>query len=250
MEKPIRLNKHLSSLGVGSRRNIDLFIEQGRITVDGKVATLGMQILPSQTVALDGRPLQNQSPHEDDLRVLLYHKPSNTICSRYDPEGRETVFESLPHLNASRWVAIGRLDYKTTGLLVFTNNGDLAHKMMHPSTELEREYHVKVQGACSTETINKLMRGVLLDDGWAKAENVQLLEAPQTQHTWLSVVLKEGRNREVRRLFDAVGKTVVKLSRVRYGILTLPEDLEIGSYYELDENEIKKLIESVNKKES
>jgi len=226
--KSIRLNKLLASVGVASRRSIDQWIEQGRITVDGKLAALGAFVTADQEIRLDGQSLDVVNHDHKILEVIKYNKPVNVICSRQDERGRETVFDHLPTPRSGRWISIGRLDFKTTGLLIFTNDGELAHKMMHPSTQIEREYHVKIQGDCELSVLKALKEGVYLEDGWACVESINILEQTQSEHTWLSVILKEGRNREVRRLFEAVGKSVVKLSRVRYGSISLPETLGPG----------------------
>lgn len=240
----IRLNKLLASLGVASRRAIDAFIEEGRITVDGKIATLGASATLEQEVRLDNQVITLYKNDRMLLEVIKYHKPTDLICSRSDPQGRATIFDYLPEPKAGRWVSIGRLDFKTTGLLMLTNDGELAHKMMHPSTQVEREYHVKVQGYCSEALLKQLRHGATLEDGWAKPEHVSILETTQQQHTWLSVVLKEGRNREVRRLFEHFGKTVTKLARVRYGSILL-ETLPAGHVERLTVQEKQLLLKEM-----
>ena len=241
----IRLNKLLASVGVGSRRSIDQLIEQGRITVDGKLAALGAFVTSNQDIRLDGQSIDLVNHDHKIVEVIKYNKPVNVICSRQDERGRQTVFEDLPPPRSGRWISIGRLDFKTTGLLIFTNDGELAHKMMHPSTQMEREYHVKIQGDCEPSVLKELKDGVYLEDGWAHVEGIKILEQTQSEHTWLSLILKEGRNREVRRLFEAVGKSVVKLSRVRYGSISLPETLGQGRVEYLTAKEKELLMKEV-----
>jgi 23S rRNA pseudouridine2605 synthase len=221
-----KLQKVLARAGVGSRRQIERWIEEGRITIDGRAATIGERVEAGVSIAVDGRvvPLTDLAVKP---RVLLYHKPEGEVCTRVDPEGRKTVFENLPKLRHGRWIAIGRLDYNTSGLLLLTTDGDLAHRMMHPSHEIEREYAVRVLGEVTTEMFEQLRAGVMLDDGPAKFDDIIDAGGTGANH-WYHVILREGRNREVRRLWDAVGANVSRLIRVRFGSVTLPRLLRPG----------------------
>jgi len=207
--------------------------------VDGEVAELGQRALPSQEIAVDGKPVKAASGAPG--RVLLYHKPVGELVTRSDPEGRPTVFSRLP---PGRWVAVGRLDINTSGLLLLTDSGELANRLMHPRYEVEREYSARVQGILDEKTLERLRRGVPLDDGPAafdRIEPVDLRERPGTNR-WYRVVLREGRNREVRRLFEAVGARVSRLVRVRYGSVALPRDLAAGTWRKLPPEAAKMLL--------
>ena len=221
-----KLQKVLARAGVGSRRQIEGWIEEGRITVDGRPATIGERVEAGVSIALDGRvvPLTDLAVKP---RVLLYHKPEGEVCTRVDPEGRKTVFDNLPKLRHGRWIAIGRLDYNTSGLLLLTTDGDLAHRMMHPSHEIEREYAVRVLGEVTTGMFEQLRAGVMLEDGPAKFDDIIDAGGTGANH-WYHVILREGRNREVRRLWDAVGANVSRLIRVRFATVTLPRMLRPG----------------------
>lgn len=227
-----KLQKILARAGLGSRRQIERWIEEGRLTVDGRPAYLGQRIVPWQSVALDGRlvPLERLVPKS---RVLLYHKPEGEVCTRTDPEGRPTVFERLPPLRAGRWIAIGRLDVNSSGLLLFTDDGELAHRLMHPSSRIEREYAVRVFGEVDNAMLARLIEGVQLEDGPARFESVRFAGGSGANR-WYHVVLKEGRKREVRRLWEALGVRVSRLIRVRYGPVRLPRRLRLGKWMELD----------------
>lgn len=228
-----RLQKLLAAAGLGSRREIETWIEAGRVSVNGKTAKLGERAGPGDRVAVDGK--QVAVSEEKAARVLLYHKPVGELVTRSDPGGRPTVFSSLP---PGRWVAVGRLDINSSGLLLFTDSGELANRLMHPRYEVEREYDVRVQGFLKQEDLDRLIRGVTLDDGLAAFERIQARgttasgSKPGTNR-WYRVMLKEGRNREVRRLFEAVGARVSRLVRVRYGPVELPEDLLAGRWREI-----------------
>ena len=210
---------------MGSRRQIEGWIEAGRVLVNGQRAKLGDRAGPSDAIAVDGKPVKLSAASAP--RVLLYHKPVGEMVTRHDPEGRPTVFARLP---PGRWVAVGRLDLNSSGLLLFTDSGELANRLMHPRYELEREYSARVQGSPDLE---KLRRGVQLEDGVAAFTSIRQEREATGTNRWYRVVLKEGRNREVRRLFEAVGAQVNRLVRVRYGPIELPADLPPGSWREL-----------------
>lgn len=235
-----RLQKLIAAAGLGSRRTAEQWIHDGRVTVNGKPAKLGDRAGPGDEVRLDGRPLALGSADATPRQVLIYHKPIGEVTTRSDPQRRPTVFESLPKLESGRWIAVGRLDVMTSGLLLFTTDGALAHRLMHPSSEVEREYWVKVQGAPSAATLERLRIGVQLDDGPARFDSVVAdtdagpdgarQRSDSTSSTAFKVVLHEGRNREVRRIWSAVGHEVIKLARLRYGPIELPRDLPAGKW--------------------
>ncbi|MCW9023156.1 MAG: 23S rRNA pseudouridine(2605) synthase RluB [Gammaproteobacteria bacterium] len=238
-----RLQKVLARAGYGSRREIESWIEQGRIKVNGKTAELGLQVSEEDKIILDGKPL-NKLQFTPRLRVIAYHKPEGEICTQNDPEGRRTVFQSLPKVSNARWIAIGRLDINTSGLILFTTDGELANRLMHPSSEIEREYAVRVQGEISPETFAMLQQGVELEDGPAHFDRI--LDSGGTgRNHWYHVMLKEGRNREVRRLWEAVGHTVSRLMRIRYGNIELKRYVRPGKWKELDVKDVNALLKSV-----
>ena len=234
-----KLQKVLARAGIGSRRGMERWIAEGRITVDGKPAKLGDRVSPDQVIRVDGRALPRHGLTPKP-RVILYHKPEGEVCTRSDPEGRPTVFENLPTLRNGRWIAIGRLDINSSGLLLFTTDGELANRLMHPSSEIEREYAVRVLGEVTPDMLERLRQGVPLEDGDAKFERIDDAGGSGANH-WYHVVLREGRNREVRRMWEAVGAKVSRLIRVRYGPVVLPrllrpertEDLERDPMYAL-----------------
>ena len=216
----------MAAAGLGSRREIEGWIEAGRVAVNGNIAKLGDRAGPSDTVAVDGKAVAFQRASMP--RVLLYHKPVGELVTRHDPEGRQTVFSRLP---PGRWVAVGRLDLNSSGLLLFTDSGELANRLMHPRYELEREYSARVQGSPDLE---RLRTGVQLEDGLAAFISIRQEREASGTNRWFRVVLKEGRNREVRRLFEAVGARVNRLVRIRYGPVSLPENLAPGEWRELE----------------
>ena len=222
-----RLQKLLATAGHGSRREIEQWIRDQRVTVGGRTAQLGERAEPGADIRLDGRPLRTAAASA--RAVLIYHKPVGEMTTRSDPAGRPTVFERLPPPPDGRWVVIGRLDVNTTGLLLFTNDGELANRLMHPSAEIEREYLVRVHGNPSPETLERLRSGVRLEDGPARFDGI-VAGGQSGSHSWFRVILHEGRNREVRRLWQEVGFEVSRLSRLRYGRVTLPEDLRPGAW--------------------
>ena len=224
---PERLQKLLATAGHGSRREIEQWIRAGRVTVAGRVAALGDRAEAGTDICLDGRPLTAAGAGE--RAVLIYHKPVGEVTTRRDPAGRPTVFERLPPPPSGRWVVVGRLDVNTTGLLLFTTDGALAHRLMHPSTEMLREYLVRVHGNPGPEALERLVKGVMLEDGLARFERIEA-GSSSASHSWFRVCLREGRNREVRRLWEAVGLEVSRLTRLRYGSVVLPEDLRPGGW--------------------
>src|SRR5579863_1452574 len=237
-----RVQKVLAAAGLGSRREIEGWIAQGRVSINGKPAKLGDRVGPEDRVSVDGRPVKAlERGGETRRRVILYHKPEGELTTRKDPEGRPTVFEALPRLRGSRWVSVGRLDTNTSGLLIFTNDGALANKLMHPSSEIEREYAVRVLGKVTDEQLALLKRGVKLEDGMAAFDDIQEAGGEGANH-WYHVILREGRNREVRRLWDAVGVTVSRLIRVRFGALNLPRNLPRGAWRDATQEEMDALL--------
>ncbi|HEV2110904.1 MAG TPA: 23S rRNA pseudouridine(2605) synthase RluB [Gammaproteobacteria bacterium] len=237
-----RLQKVLAAAGLGSRREIETWISEGRITINGRPAKLGDRIRGVDRINVDGKPVKAlERGSETRRRVILYHKPEGELTTRKDPEGRPTVFEALPRLRGSRWVSVGRLDTNTSGLLIFTNDGALANKLMHPSSEIEREYAVRVLGKVTDEQLALLKRGVKLEDGMAAFDDIQEAGGEGANH-WYHVILREGRNREVRRLWEAVGVTVSRLIRVRFGALSLPRDLPRGTWRDATEEEMNGLL--------
>ncbi|WP_025041549.1 23S rRNA pseudouridine(2605) synthase RluB [Nitrosospira briensis] len=238
-----KLHKLLAQAGLGSRREMEELIAAGQTTINGKVATIGDRAGPEDIVRVGKRVIHLKSP-ERLPRVMLYHKPEGEIVSRDDPQGRPSVFEKLPQMRSSKWIAIGRLDYNTSGLLIFTTDGELANRLMHPRFEVEREYAVRIMGRLTPEVTELLTTGVELEDGLAKFEHLSDQGGEGSNH-WYRVILKEGRNREVRRMFEKVGMTVSRLMRVRFGPINLPPRLKRGKWIELDEVEIKRLLELV-----
>lgn len=239
-----KLQKILARSGMGSRREMEVIISAGRVTVDGKVATLGDRVLPTQQVRVDGHPVKLATEAEQICRVIAYHKPEGEICTRTDPDGRPTVFDRLPKLRGARWIAIGRLDINTSGLLLFTTDGELANRLMHPKFEVEREYAVRVFGEVTDAIIQRLRLGVELEDGKANFKKIKA-SGGEGINKWFHVTLTEGRNREVRRMWESQGTVVNRLIRVRYGDLLLPKHLPAGGYteYPLEEvNYLRKLV--------
>ncbi|MDH3220338.1 MAG: pseudouridine synthase [Gammaproteobacteria bacterium] len=236
-----RIQKFLAGQGAGSRRQIDALLQQGRISVNGKPAKPGDQIDGREKIAIDGKLIRLQR-HAARPKILMYHKPLGEVCTRADPEGRADVFANLPPLQQGRWVGIGRLDINTSGLLLFTNDGELANRLMHPSYEVEREYAVRVHGAVTPEMLQRLRDGIELDDGPAHFDDIIDSGGSGSNH-WYHVVLKEGRNREVRRLWEAVGVEVSRLVRVRYDQFNLPKWLKPGKYRILDEQVVNRVYQ-------
>ena len=239
-----RLHKVLAQAGLGSRRALEQRIADGLVKVNGEVAQTGMSIKGSDRIELDGKVFV-ASALTEPARVLIYNKPEGEVTTREDPEGRPTIFEALPALKGARWIAIGRLDINTTGLLLLTTDGELANAMMHPSYEIEREYVCRVRAPEGEETVSdklvdRLKRGVALEDGPAKFDEIERIGGTDS-HDWFQVLLKEGRNREVRRLWESQGCQVSRLKRVRYGQVTLPQPLLRGQSQELPEAQVEAL---------
>lgn len=231
----------MADAGHGARREIETWIAEGRISVNGERAHLGQRIGPDDKVRVNGRLVQLKPAGSRLPRVLLYHKPEGEIVSRGDPEGRPSVFDKLPRINNGRWVAVGRLDFNSCGLMLFTSSGELANRLMHPSYELERQYAVRVLGEPDAEALDRLRSGIQLEDGLARFNSIQEAGGEGANH-WYNVTLAEGRNREVRRMFAAVGLTVSRLMRVRYGPIQLPANLKRGMYRELEPQEVMALV--------
>lgn len=239
-----KLHKMLAQAGLGSRREMEELIASGRVTVNGKVAEVGVRVSESDVVRLDRRITKLKFATRLP-RVLLYHKPEGEIVSRSDPEHRPSVFDKLPRISGAKWVAVGRLDFNSSGLLLFTTSGELANRLMHPRYDIEREYAVRVRGMLAPAQIRQLEKGVDIGDGVARFEALEDRGGEGANH-WYHVVLKEGRNREVRRMFEAVGLAVSRLIRVRYGSIVLPPRLKRGHWLELAPEEVNRLPDLVN----
>src|SRR5215213_10237766 len=235
-----KLHKVLAQSGLGSRRMMEEWIREGKITVNGAVATIGARVGPTDVVRV-GRKVIRWPSTGRVPRVLLYHKPEGEIVSHDDPQGRSSVFEQLPALRGAKWLAVGRLDFNTSGPLIFTTSGELANRMMHPRFAVEREYAVRIVGQLKPEQFRRLEQGIELSDGIAKCESVADEGGEGTNH-WYRIVLREGRNRVVRRLFEALGLTVSRLIRVRFGVVALPPRLKRGQLTPLPASEVKRLL--------
>ncbi len=239
-----KLQKLLARLGLGSRRGLEEIIKSGRITINQKPAKLGDRVFLTDEIRIDGRLVRVKSEREKRRRVIAYYKPEGEICSAHDPEGRTSVFERLPKITHDRWVMVGRLDINSSGLLLFTNDGELAHRLMHPSSQIVREYAVRVLGEVTPEIASTLTKGVLLEDGMASFDDIKEGGGIGV-NKWYHVTLKEGRKREVRRLFESQGLKVSRLLRTRYGSVKLPSTLKTGRFIELDRRDIHELISLV-----
>jgi 23S rRNA pseudouridine2605 synthase len=242
-----KLQKVLARAGLGSRRDMEKIIAEGQVTVNGQLAQLGDRIGADDKVALKGAPLELRSAAERQTRVLIYNKPEGEICTARDPEGRPTVFDRLPRLRGERWIAVGRLDFNTSGLLLFTTDGELANALMHPSSNIDREYLCRVMGEVSEDKLANLKEGVMLDDGIARFNDITEGGGSDTSiNRWFYVCLMEGRNREVRRLWESQELKVNRLKRVRYGPVFLPAKVKQGQWMDLPPEEIRGLYERAN----
>ncbi|HEX7732200.1 MAG TPA: pseudouridine synthase, partial [Rhodanobacter sp.] len=235
-----RLHKVLANAGLGSRRMLEQRIQAGEIELNGQPATIGTSVHAGDRVVVDGKQFVVATDNRGDTEVLIYHKPEGVLTTRDDPEGRPTVFERLPRLKGARWVAVGRLDINTTGLLLLTTDGELANALMHPKSGIEREYLCRVHGEVPDEVIEKLKAGVELEDGPARFDEIAVISRGGS-HSWFRVVIREGRNREVRRLWDSQGFLVSRLKRIRYGGIELPRTLRRDDCMPLDEEAVKQL---------
>jgi 23S rRNA pseudouridine2605 synthase len=238
-----KLQKVLAQAGLGSRRKMEELVRAGLVTVNGVAATIGARVGPRDVIKVEGRALRRES-RDGAARVLLYHKPEGEIVSRDDPGGRVSVFERLPAIKGAKWLAVGRLDYNTGGLLVLTSSGELANRMMHPRYGLEREYAVRLRGKLGEPQMKQLRAGVRLEDGVARLESLEDRGGEGANH-WYHVTIREGRNRVLRRLFEALGLSVSRLMRVRFGSVRLPPQLKRGQFIELSQREVRQLLASL-----
>ncbi len=239
-----KLQKVLARAGIGSRREMERWIDEGRISVDGIVASRGDRVRPGQQIRIDGQPLSAGVMSGAKRRILLYNKPEGEMCTASDPQRRRTIFDHLPLLRSGRWIAVGRLDINTQGLILLTTDGELANRLMHPSSGIEREYAVRVLGKVQPETLARLHEGIELDDGVARFDSITDAGGEGANH-WYHVTLREGRNREVRRLWEAAGLRVSRLIRVRYGLVTLPRSLRPGRWEDMEAPAAKALLSSI-----
>lgn len=238
-----KIQKILANAGLASRRTIETWITEKRISVNGVTAKLGDRIEGTERVCVDGREVKLIKSKAKKTRILLYHKPEGEICSRNDPEGRPTVFDHLPLLRNGRWINVGRLDFNTSGILLLTNDGELANQLMHPSSEIEREYAVRVKGEVTPAMIKKMKRGVKLEEGYGHFDQIVDAGGEGANH-WYHVIVKEGRNRLVRRLWESQNVTVSRLIRIRFGSLQLPRDVRRGKWKELEPEEVMQFVQS------
>lgn len=238
-----KLQKILAEAGMGSRREMEKLIEEGQVRLNGQVAKLGDRATLLDRISVKNR-LLTRTHVNTRLRVLMYNKPDNQVCTSKDEEGRETVFKNLPLIRNGRWIMVGRLDLNTSGVLLFTNNGELANRLMHPKYAIEREYAVRVLGKVDEAMLKRLKTGVMLEDGEAKFDSIQF-SGGEGANSWYHVILHEGKNKEVRRLWESQGVTVSRLTRVRYGDLTLPPYLKMGRWEELEGEALKNLLRHV-----
>ncbi len=235
-----RLQKVLARTGLGSRRHIETLIRAGRVQVDGKTAELGLKVTGRERIVVDGRAVAVRAEAPETAEVIVYHKPVGEICSRNDPQGRKNVFAALPRARGGRWISVGRLDISTAGLLLFTTDGELANRLMHPAQEIEREYAVRLLGQVTPGMLERLIQGVELEDGPARFTAIES-SGGTGANRWYHVIIKEGRNREVRRLWESQGLTVSRLSRVRYGPVILERALRPGKTRSLNPDERRQL---------
>ena len=235
-----RIHKVLADHGVGSRRGIESLIRQKKVLVNGSLATIGQLVSERDIFQVEGKTIKLSKKDPTQKRILMYNKKVGEISSRNDPDHKNTIFDSLPRLRSGRWVSIGRLDINTSGLILFTNDGALANKLMHPSSNIEREYVARIRGKVEADHIRKLLEGVTLEDGKASFSDIQPGRKGKTNQ-WFAMVIMEGRTREVRRMWESLGFAVSRLKRVRIGGLFLPANIKQGNYKELSEKEIKSI---------
>tara|TARA_Y100000994_G_scaffold249505_1_gene261604 strand:+ start:408 stop:1133 length:726 start_codon:yes stop_codon:yes gene_type:complete len=233
-----RIHKVLAEHGYGSRRGIEELIRQNKVEVNGEIAKIGQLVSEKDSFKIEGKKILLSSKGLKETRVLMYNKKVGEVSTRNDPENRRTVFDNLPRLNSGRWISVGRLDLNTSGLMLFTNNGELANKLMHPSSVIEREYVARIHGLVTRKIVQNLVDGVRLEDGLARFTDVQEGRKGKTNQ-WFAMVIMEGRTREVRRLWESQNLEVSRLKRVRYGDLFLPAKLQQGAYKELSKSEVK-----------
>jgi 23S rRNA pseudouridine2605 synthase len=245
IEASERLQKILAQAGLGSRRGVEAWIEAGRVRVNGVVAKLGDRATYDDRITVDGKPVAIARIPTQFAKMIVYNKPEGQVCTRRDEKGRNTVFAHLPKVRDSRWVMVGRLDVNTSGLLLFTNRGELAHRLMHPSYEIEREYAVRIVGEVTESITKQLLEGVQLDDGLARFDTIRDVGGEGINH-WYHVVLREGKNREVRRMWESQGVTVSRLIRVRYGSIVLPRALRRGAWSFVEKAQLDALAQSVD----
>ena len=246
-----KLQKLLATVGLGSRRELEKWISAGRVSVNGSTAKLGDRAEADDRILVDGRPIKIVT--DDSPRVLMYNKPEGEVSTTTDPEGRPTVFDGLPRLSRGRWIAIGRLDINTSGLLLFTTHGELANRLMHPSYEVKREYMVRIHGEVNEAMIARLTEGVILEDGVAKFQTVKAQHARSndehiSSNQWFRIILAEGRTREVRRLWESQGVEVNRLKRISYGPIELPSFVRRSEFIELDPKQVISLFRAVSLK--
>lgn len=244
-----KLQKIIAHAGLSSRREAEAWIKAGRVSVNGSIAELGDRAGPKDKIRVDGKLVQVTSKENFVRRMLAYHKPEGEICSRKDPEGRPTIFDTLPSIKNGRWLNVGRLDINTSGLIFFTNDGELANRLMHPSHQVLRKYAVRVRGEVTDQILNQLVSGVELEDGVAHFEKVDDAGGEGTNH-WYNVILREGKNREVRRLWEAFDIQVSRLHRIQYGNFNLPRSLKRGRWRELSPQELAQFEEMVGLKKT
>ena len=240
-----KLQKVLARAGFGSRREIETWIIQKRIRVNGKIAKVGDRVINADLILVDGKRLtSHRGVRETKRRFLIYNKPENEICTRKDPRGRPTVFDKLPSLKHERWISVGRLDFNTTGLLLFTTDGDIANRLAHPSSEIEREYAVRVMGQVTQDMVEKMHKGVIIDEHLCRFTDIQYFGG-EGINRWYHVVVMQGRNREVRKLWESQGLKVSRLKRVRFGPIFMPSTIKMGQFQELSKKDVDKLVKSV-----
>lgn len=244
-----KLQKIIAHAGLASRREAERWIEQGKVSVNGTIAELGDRAQPHDKIRVNGKIIQTIKKEDFNRRMLAYHKPEGEICSRKDPEGRTTVFETLPTIRNSRWINVGRLDINTSGLMFFTNDGELANRLMHPSNEVLRKYAVRVRGQVTEEMLKQMVQGVELEDGFSQFESVSDAGGEASNH-WYHVTLREGKNREVRRILEYFDLQVSRLHRIQYGDYELSRGLKRGRWLELTPKELKVFEDMVDLKKS